>query len=191
VSTLYSNTSGYDNSAYGANALTSNISGAANTALGAYALYSTTGNDNTASGFDALYYNTTGSKNIALGYQAGLHLTTGSDNIDIANDGVAGESGTIRIGTKSTQTAAFIAGIYGTSVSGSAVVVNSNGKLGVTVSSERFKTAIAPMGSNSAKVQQLRPVTFSCAVCRVGSASTKEPCQRVQWNICMRWVPRE
>jgi hypothetical protein len=30
----------------------------------------------------------------------------------------------------------------------------------VTVSSERFKTAIAPMGSNTAKLGQLRPVTF-------------------------------
>jgi hypothetical protein len=28
------------------------------------------------------------------------------------------------------------------------------------VSSERFKTAIAPMGSNTAKLQELRPVTF-------------------------------
>src|SRR5271169_5041983 len=41
------------------------------------------------------------------------------------------------------------------------VVVNSNGRLGVAaVSSERFKTAIAPMGSNTAKLDQLRPVTF-------------------------------
>jgi Chaperone of endosialidase len=45
-------------------------------------------------------------------------------------------------------------------VTGAAVVVSSTGRLGVTVSSERFKTAIAPMGSNSGKLQQLRPVTF-------------------------------
>jgi len=30
----------------------------------------------------------------------------------------------------------------------------------VVASSERFKTAIAPMGSNTAKLAQLRPVTF-------------------------------
>jgi trimeric autotransporter adhesin len=65
----------------------------------------------------------------------------GSHNIDIGNKGVAAESGTIRIGTKSTQTATFIEGIFGTSVTGSAVVVNSHGQLGVTVSSERYKTA--------------------------------------------------
>jgi hypothetical protein len=40
------------------------------------------------------------------------------------------------------------------------VVVGSNGELGAVSSSERFKTAIAPMGSSTAKLQQLRPVTF-------------------------------
>jgi hypothetical protein len=78
----------------------------------------------------------------------------------MSNVGVAAESGVIRIGTTGTQTKAFIAGIYGTSVSGSAVVVNSSGQLGVVVSSERFKTDIAPMGSDSAKLQTLRPVKF-------------------------------
>jgi len=91
---------------------------------------------------------------------AGYNLTTGSNNIDIGNLGVAADSGTIRIGTTSTQTKTFIAGIYGTSVTGSAVVVSSTGQLGVAVSSERFKTAIAPMASNSDKISQLRPVTF-------------------------------
>jgi endosialidase-like protein len=87
-------------------------------------------------------------------------LTTGSNNIDIGNQGVAAESGTIRIGTTSTQTKTFIAGIYGTSVTGSTVVVSSTGQLGVTVSSERYKTGIASMGSCTAKLTQLRPVTF-------------------------------
>jgi trimeric autotransporter adhesin len=45
-------------------------------------------------------------------------------------------------------------------VRGQDVVINSSGQLGVVVSSERFKTAIAPMGSNTAKLQQLRPVIF-------------------------------
>jgi hypothetical protein len=124
-------------------------------------LYSnTTGYDNTASGLSALQSNTTGSSNIAVGFEAGLNLTTGSNNIDIGSKGVAVESNVIRIGTKGIQTEAFIAGIFGTAGTGGAVVVNSNGKLGVTMSSERFKTAIAPMGSNSAKLAQLLPVTF-------------------------------
>jgi len=39
--------------------------------------------------------------------------------------------------------------------------VDSYGRLGVqAVSSERFKTAIEPMGSNTARLGQLRPVSF-------------------------------
>jgi hypothetical protein len=123
-----------------------------------------TGNYNTASGTDALYSNTTGSANIAEGYRAGYNLTTGSNNIDIGNLGVAAESGVIRIGTSlptALQIATYIAGIYNVALSGNAVVVTSTGQLGVAaVSSERFKTAIAPMGSESDKLGQWRPVSF-------------------------------
>jgi hypothetical protein len=158
---LFFNSTGGFNTASGYEALFSNTSGNNNTASGQQALQNnTTGSQNTASGFTALQSNTTGSGNIAVGFQAGLDLTTGSHNIDIGNKGVAAESGTIRIGTGAFQKATFIAGIFGTSVTGSAVVVTSTGKLGVTASSERYKTAIAPMGENSAKLRQLRPVTF-------------------------------
>jgi hypothetical protein len=158
---LYANTVGNYNNASGYFALRGNSSGSQNNASGVQALYhNTTGNYNTASGTDALFSNTTGSTDIAEGYKAGYNLTTGSNNIDIGNLGVAAESGTIRIGTTSTQTKTFIAGIYGTSVAGSAVVVSSTGQLGVTVSSERFKTAITPMGAETAKLGRLRPVSF-------------------------------
>jgi hypothetical protein len=71
----------------------------------------------------------------------------------------------IKIGTEGTQRKAFIAGIYSnTAVSGLAVVIGSNGELGAVSSSERFKTAIAPMGSNTEKLKQLRPVTFQYKV---------------------------
>jgi len=158
---LYSNINGNYNSASGYFALHDNTTGQQNSASGVQAMYGNhTGNFNTASGTDALYSNTSGSSNIAEGYKAGYALTTGSNNIDIGNLGVAAESGTIRIGTTSTHTATYIAGISGTSVTGSAVVVSSTGQLGVTVSSERYKMAIAPMGSYTAKLTQLRPVTF-------------------------------
>jgi hypothetical protein len=104
--------------------------------------------------------NTTGSNNIAEGYQAGYNLTTGSNDIDIGNVGVAGEDNTIRIGTKGTHKATVIAGIISSKITGSAVYVTTTGRLGVLASSERFKTAIAPMGSDTAKLGQLRPVTF-------------------------------
>jgi hypothetical protein len=59
-----------------------------------------------------------------------------------------------------TQTETTIAGIYGAPVSGSAVYVNSQGRLGVQASSERFKTDIATMPAPSRKLERLRPVTF-------------------------------
>jgi len=166
---LYMSTSGYNNTAAGTQALYSDTTGNRNVATGYDALYSnTTGIENTAAGASALYASTTGSNNVAMGFHAGYDLTTGSNNIDIGNigaaaDGVAADSGVIRIGTltpKQLQKSVFIAGIYNTPVAGNAVMVDSSGQLGVVVSSERFKTGIAPMGSNSAKLNQLRPVTF-------------------------------
>ena len=53
-----------------------------------------------------------------------------------------------------------MAGISNSKITGSAVYVTSSGQLGVLASSERYKTAIAPMGGNTEKLQQLRPVTF-------------------------------
>jgi hypothetical protein len=138
-----------------------NTTGYYNAASGFSSLYSnTTGVYNTAFGADSLYSNTTGTGNTALGYLAGQYLTTGSNNIDIGNSGLAGESATIRIGASGSQTATYIAGISRTPLEGSQVVISKSGQLGVLASSERYKTAIASMGSNSAKLQQLRPVTF-------------------------------
>ena len=74
--------------------------------------------------------------------------------------GAAGEANTIRIGKQGTQKATFIAGIFGTAVSGSTVVVNSSGKLGVAVSSASFKEAIKPMDKVSEAILALKPVTF-------------------------------
>ena len=103
---------------------------------------------------------TTGTDNIALGFNAGRNLTTGNNNIDIGNAGRAGEANTIRIGTNGTQSATFIAGINGTAVTGVAVVVNSNGQLGIVASSQRFKDQIKPMDKASEAILALKPVTF-------------------------------
>jgi Chaperone of endosialidase len=163
---LYGNSTGTNNTATGVEALYQNVSGIGNSAYGQNALYANTGSQNTAVGQGALKANTNGGSNIAVGYQAGLNLTTGSNNIDIGSPGVAGETGVIRIGkitgTTSTQSAAYIAGVYNvtTLTSGLPVLIDSKGQLGTTSSSERFKTAITPMGSNTANLQLLRPVTF-------------------------------
>jgi len=103
----------------------------------------------------------TGNSNIAVGWNAGANLTTGSNNIDIGNNGVAAESNTIRIGTTGTQTATYMAGIYGMTVAKSAgVFIDANGRLGTKSSSQRFKDDIKPMDKASEAIHALKPVTF-------------------------------
>ena len=174
---LYYNTTGGVNTANGDSALYHNTTGGGNTATGFAALqFNQTGSNNTADGFGALGGNgsnntavgasalgfNSGSGNIALGYFAGFSLTTGNNNIDIGNQGVALEADTIRIGDEGTQTATFIAGIYGVNEGGTplAVYVNSNGQLGTVSSSRRFKKEIKPMDSASEAILTLKPVTF-------------------------------
>ena len=160
-SSLFSNKTGDNNTAAGYQSLYYNASGSNNTASGYEALFTnSTGADNTALGSAALRSGTTGTNNIAVGFEAGYYLTTGTNNIEIGNKGLATDYNMIKIGVEGLQAKTFIAGIYKTSVSGSAVMVNSSGQLGVVVSSERFKTDIAPMGSDTAKLQTLRPVKF-------------------------------
>src|SRR5262245_52886893 len=115
---------------------------------------------NTAVGTEALQSLTTGNANIALGLDAGNNLTAGNINIYIGNAGAATESSTIRIGEQGTQTATFIAGISGATVTGTAVVVNGSGQLGVAASSARFKEAIKSMDNASEALFWLKPVTF-------------------------------
>jgi hypothetical protein len=162
---LYSNGTGSGNTALGVAALTLNTTGGYNTAIGFAALNHNDGTGgNTAIGYDALLNDLTGTNNIAVGQLAGLNLTGGeSDNIEIGNQGVNGESGTIRIGTLATQTKFFAAGIAGVQTGNNdavPVLIDSAGQLGVTNSSRRFKEDIQDMGEASRRLMQLRPVTF-------------------------------
>jgi hypothetical protein len=79
---LFLNTTGNNNTATGYQTLRSNTTGNNNTAHGSFALYSnTTGDYNTATGIQALYSNTTGDNNIANGYQALYSNTIGVNNV--------------------------------------------------------------------------------------------------------------
>ena len=157
---LLFNTSGFNNTAIGVRALTSATANG-NTATGANALLNdNTGANNTANGARALFNNTTGSRNIALGFNAGANLTTGDSNIDIGNAGGTGDAGTIRIGVQGTQTRTFVAGISGSPITGTSVVVNGLGRLGTVASSQRFKDDIKPIDKASEAILALNPVTF-------------------------------
>jgi uncharacterized coiled-coil protein SlyX len=177
VFSLYSNVVGSYHTAVGLNALYSNINGdedqGGNTAIGAAALANNLdGGGATAVGNSALVNSVAGHYNIALGYVAGQNLTDGGNNIYIADPGVPAESNTIRIGnlvgftdiygfSHPAHTAAYIAGINGTTASGgNAVYVNSDGQLGTLTSSARFKDEIKPMDQSSEAILALKPVTF-------------------------------
>ena len=153
------NTTGSENTASGNFALNANTTGFSNTADGDRAMwFNTTGSGNTALGRLALAFNTSGNKNIAIGFNAGSDLASGNNNIDIGNLGRSHESFTIRIGNQQTNT--YVAGISGATVTGTAVVVNGSGQLGVAPSSARFKEAIKSMDNASEALFSLKPVTF-------------------------------
>ena len=156
---LFSNTTGMDNVADGVNALFNNTTGSQNTASGVAALNGNiAGINNTALGFGALS-RSNGNKNLAIGFQAGSTLTNGNNNIYLGHPGAGDESKTMRLGNAQTRT--FIAGVASANVTGATVVIDPSGRLGVTLSSARYKRDVEAMGSRSAGVFQLRPVTFA------------------------------
>jgi len=166
---LLSNTSGVSNTATGESALFFNTTGTNNTADGSGALLkNTTGTDNTALGLDALFNNTTGNTNMAIGNSALNSNTTGSDNTVIgfsSGFAVTTANNVICIGARvagaNVSNTCYIGSIFGqTSSAGTAVFINSDGKLGTTTSSKRFKEGIKPMDKTSESLFSLKPVSF-------------------------------
>jgi Chaperone of endosialidase len=178
---LLSNTVGTRNVAVGSQAQISLTNGDSNIAVGGGSLtHNESGNFNTALGRRALF-RILDDQNTGLGFFAGSNNQGGTNNIYIGNVGpvpIGTESNTIRLGTQTAtiatvgnppveshlmpaHTATFIAGIFGkTSSGGIPVYINSNGKLGTTTSSKRFKENIKPMDNTSEAILALKPVTF-------------------------------
>jgi hypothetical protein len=152
VRALQSNTEGVQNVAVGETALSSNIEGTYNTAIGVNALFNNaTGTYNTAIGVNALFNNSSGHENTALGHSAGISVTTASNVIAIGTS-VSGEN---------VSNTCYIGNIFGvTSAVGTAVFINSAGRLGTTTSSRRFKEEIKPMDKASETLFALQPVSF-------------------------------
>jgi len=190
VFALLNNTDGLGNNALGDHALSSNIHGNGNTAIGDLALENndsfgvSTANFNTALGASALLGNTDGGSNNAFGYYALSGNTAGSDNqamgaFALANNSTG--SGNIAIGTLSglnvttannvicighllegdnVDNSCYVGNIWGKAGGSQAVYVNESGKLGVQVSSRRFKQDIEPMEKASEVIYSLKPVSF-------------------------------
>jgi hypothetical protein len=149
---LFQNATGFHNTADGFSALLRNTAGNHNTANGDEALGSnTTGNFNTTDGAHSLENNTTGSGNTALGFGAGDNVTT-ANNVICIGSGVEGAN---------VSNSCYIGSVFGqTSSLGTAVFINSSGKLGTITSSRRFKEEIKPMAQASEALFALKPVIF-------------------------------
>jgi trimeric autotransporter adhesin len=145
------NANGDNNTAVGAITLSNNV-GNANTGIGRAALVAcTTGDFNTAIGADAASAVTSGGSNVIVGRNAGVGITTANNVICIGAD-LAGEN---------ISNSCFIRNIFsGAAPSGAGVLVSSNGRLGTTTSSRRFKEQIEPMEQASEALFALKPVTF-------------------------------
>jgi hypothetical protein len=174
---LASNTS-YENTALGSGALNSAVTGPANVAVGYQTMgFNTAGSFNVAIGMTALRGNLDGGNNTIVGATAARNMPSGnfnvvigsgagsayvgseSQNILIASAGVAGESNTLRIGDSAT--AAYLGGVANQTITGGgAVVISSDGQLGITSSSMRFKEDIRDMDDDSRVLMSLRPVSF-------------------------------
>jgi uncharacterized coiled-coil protein SlyX len=166
---LVSNTEGNQNTAVGDNALFSNTEAGFNTATGHSALFSnTSGSSNTANGQSALFDNTTGDSNVAVGFIALSNNTGGSGNIALgagAGFNVTSADNVICIGALGANVSnrCYIGHIRGATVGngdGVNVIVDSDGQLGTSNSSRRFKKDIKPMDQTSEAILALKPVTF-------------------------------
>ena len=84
-----------------------------------------------------------------MGVGAGGNVVTADNVICIGTSGA------------NVSNSCYIGQIFGvTSSGGTAVFINSDGRLGTTTSSRRFKHDISPMDSTSEELFALRPVTF-------------------------------
>jgi len=175
---LRENTSTELNVAVGDSALTSfngtAATDGANTALGSIALVAlTSGQENVAVGRRALENSTSGSNNTSLGWRSGDGVLTGDGNTCIGSSTCTNTSSAdnvVCIGQNSAgenfSNRAYIPNVGQFTqnfVVGNVEFVTvrlSDGKLGHTVSSRRYKDDIKPMGDASELIYKLKPVSF-------------------------------
>jgi uncharacterized coiled-coil protein SlyX len=125
-----------------------------NTAIGWGALAASVGfngiGNNTAVGSNALASNTTGHDNIALGESAGNAIITAHDVICIGHP------------EADVSNSCFIGHVRNVTTVNSAipVVIATDGQLGTTSSSKRFKKDIQRMDKASETILALKPVSF-------------------------------
>jgi trimeric autotransporter adhesin len=163
---------GSQNSFFGTAAGLANV-GSYNTFVGEFAGFNNQGQENTFLGSSAAISHATGDNNIYIGARAGETNSTGGNDIYVGNLGASTEDNVIRIGTTAgtfppTHTDTYIAGIYQSSnllTVNYPVCIDANHKLVSQTacnpgSSIRYKERVETLGEWSARLFQLRPVTF-------------------------------
>ncbi|MEP7143183.1 MAG: tail fiber domain-containing protein, partial [Ferruginibacter sp.] len=136
------NTSGYDNTVFGAYVLLNNRTGYSNAAFGKSAGYNSTGSNNSYFGNYAGVGSSTGSNNTYIGYFADASLTTFSNATAIGSFAKATASNMVMLGSN-TITAVKAAGSF---------VIYSDG---------RFKKNVKENVPGLEFIKQLRPVTYN------------------------------
>lgn len=168
TSSLQDNVIGFGNVAVGHRALSANDTGATNTivgagsmpfgvsanecsSLGTFSLGNNGASNNTGIGFRAGVNNTTGVGNVFLGHQSGANVVAANSSIVIGS-----------IPGLDVSNATFVANIDTSAVVGTPVVVDATGRLGVVVSSKRFKENIEPISDDlSERLMLLCPVKYN------------------------------
>jgi trimeric autotransporter adhesin len=158
VNTLYANTTGFNNTAYGPNALRFNDIGYNNTAVGVEALFnntsginnvavgpsvqnSTTGSQNVGVGINALNGLQSGNNNTAVGASAGGQMTTGSFNtmLGVPGSGAQGAGDGVITGNHNIAIASISSGDESNTIRIGESSVQSNtyiaGIFGITIAS--------------------------------------------------------
>jgi len=110
-----------------------------------------------------------GNSNILIGFNNGNNFGGNESNniqLNAQSTSSIGDENTLRIGDGTgagTQqlNMAFISGINGISVVGSAVLVSGSDQLGIAVSSRKYKENIQDMDDISSNIMKLRPVSFT------------------------------
>ncbi len=122
-------TSGFGNTAIGAESLSYNTTGSSNTGVGSQALeFTTTGIENTAVGRNALNGNTTGFANTAMGYIALAQATNSKNNTAIGHQAMNGNTSGIN-NTAVGKDALYLGhtGYNNVAIGESALFINSAG----------------------------------------------------------------
>jgi trimeric autotransporter adhesin len=183
-STLFKNSSGYQNTAIGSAALNNNTTGFSNTAFGAHALDNNTwGLYNTAVGHRALFSNLSNHSSTAVGARAMEYAHNGTSGLETYNTAVGVEA--LRGSTTPTNNT----GRFNTAIGDQALANVTSGSQNVGVG--HLAGATISTGSNNIAIGYNAQVPFGTASnqVRVGNTSISYAGIQVNWTCSSdkRW----